>query len=770
MLSEIPGVNAEVDWPELRAVFARMNNWKAAGASGNILELFKYALLGEEDDEPSALRIVLLKLLNMMLKGGYIAEILQVSLLITVPKKGDLSDRNNHRGISLIEPLSKILHTIIAGRINKGLEDLNRLCRAQAGFRRSEEALGHIVTLHDLCIRRRMAGLKTFILFLDMVKAYDRVPHWAFLLKAKRIGVRGQMLKLLENILKTANITVLDQEALPFHLDRGLGQGWPDSPDGFNIFVNDIMDKQVGVVLPGSVSAATGLETVIPGLLFADDGVILADSLEGMRAAIEVSEEWGGVNCMKFGISKCALMCVSDEQDQALDMQELKLRNFKLDNESIPVVEDYVYLGGKFSSDLKLDGMVKHRLHRANGAVMSIAPVLSNVKIPLSMRRLLALAFIQPTLTYGGELLGMRAAGLASPLQKVMNSALNKMIMGRERFQVRASADAIMIELGIPPIQACLDGARARAFAKYKISKSYVGSLYEGAAQGWVGQSNSWLVKNAPPLAMFNKIGKKFLVKANKAEFLSYDEVPPKMLSKKIKWVMAEKIWAKRDGTSLERYRENKYRETRGYIKGTAAAGVEFSKGYHRIFQMRCGGFTTGRRAARQYKINDLLECCFCCNTNVIGGETIGHFLLDCQAWEEERELLKPIMTIVKRLARENNATWFRDDLVSLLLGGIAVIDADTEATLGDLWSLGPHLGDDEYGTPLSRHVAGFLSAVDAQRTDLLYRAIVDGLEFGAEEVDMCDLLVETVAPTGSQSPDLCDLLVEEVEEDILLR
>ena len=144
--------------------------------------------------------------------------------------------------------------------------------------------------------------------------------------------------------------------------------------------------------------------------------------------------------------------------------------------------------------------------------------------------------------------------------------------------------------------------------------------------------------------------------------------------------------------------------------------------------------------------------------------------MLDCQAWEKERELLKPIMTIVKRLARENNATWFRDDLVSLLLGGIAVIDVDTEATLGDLWSLGPHLGDDEYGTPLSRHVAGFLSAVDAQRTDLLYRAIVDGLEFGAEEVDMCDLLVETDAPTGSQSSDLCDLLVEEVEEDILLR
>ena len=76
------------------------------------------------------------------------------------------------------------------------------------------------------------------------------------------------------------------------------------------------MDKQVGVALPGSVSAATGLETVIPGLLYADDGVILADSLDEMRAAIEVTEEWGNSNCMEFGISKCAVMCVGEEQDQ----------------------------------------------------------------------------------------------------------------------------------------------------------------------------------------------------------------------------------------------------------------------------------------------------------------------------------------------------------------------------------------------------------------------------------------------------------------------
>ena len=94
-----------------------------------------------------------------------------------------------------------------------------------------------------------------------------------------------------------------------------------------------------------------------------------------------------------------------------------------------------------------------------------------------------------------------------------------------------------------------------------------------------------------------------------------------------------------------------------------------------------------------------------------------------------------------------------------------AVSLTDTEATLGDLWSLGPALGNGEYGTPLSRHVAGFLSAVDAQRADLLYRAIVDGMESGEdvveEEMEMCDLLVDSEGRAGSRSPDLCDLLAE---------
>jgi hypothetical protein len=764
-LSELPGINTVLEYPELRRVLSSMNNWKGAGQSTLILELFKYSILEEDEDEPSVLTTVLLKVLNLMLQYGFIAEALRKSMVITLPKKGDLSDRSNHRGISLIEALSKILHTIIARRLDSGLEAANRYSRTQAGFRREEEALGQVVTLFDLCMRRLAAGLKTYILFGDMVKAYDRVPQWAFLLKAKRIGVQGAMHKLLEHILTTAKIMV-GRKGKSFSLNQGLGQGWPDSTVDYNIFVNDIMEGQMGVELPHSGGVK------IPGLLYADDSFILADSLDNMETGVSNFDAWASLNCQEFGISKCGLMVVSAVQDQELDMQELKARNLSLGQKLIPVVDSYLYLGVTLRCNLSLEGIVAYRVQKARGSVSTVAPVIANVRIPLAMRRLTLLAFILPGLIHGGELIGMRKGGLAKPLQDIMNNALRLIVTGRQQFQAQPSMTVVMLELGLPPVQACWNGSRARALAKYKNSRTFVAALYDGdqqAAQGWVGESKAWLTANAPSLEAFNVIGKQYLKKKGVAEFLDYDEVPAKMLARKVKWSSAEKFWASCRDVAYIRYIACKYRETRGYIKDTGTAG-QLSKGYHRIFQMRCGSFVTGRRIARQYQVEDLLSRCLCCEENLEGGESLGHFLLECPMWEEERAALEPVLVLVRKVAAENNITWPRELIVSLLLGGVAVIDEEREATLGELWSLGPILPSGDRDTPLCRHIAAFLTSVDDRRMNLVFRAMA-AASTGVEEesVEECDLLVGTpaanVATTaaggGEESEEECCLLSE---------
>jgi hypothetical protein len=138
--------------------------------------------------------------------------------------------------------------------------------------------------------------------------------------------------------------------------------------------------------------------------------------------------------------------------------------------------------------------------------------------------------------------------------------------------------------------------------------------------------------------------------------------------------------------------------------------------------------------------------------------------------WEEERAALEPVLVLVRKVAAENNITWPRELIVSLLLGGVAVIDEEREATLGELWSLGPILPSGDRDTPLCRHIAAFLTSVDDRRMNLVFRAMA-AASTGVEEesVEECDLLVGTpaanVATTaaggGEESEEECCLLSE---------
>ncbi|OMJ17876.1 hypothetical protein AYI69_g7262 [Smittium culicis] len=65
----------------------------------------------------------------------------------------------------------------------------------------------------------------------------------------------------------------------------GVRQGCPASPILFDFFINDIFKGISGVEVPG-------LPNHIPGLLFADDAVVLADSAENLQTSLDAITVW----------------------------------------------------------------------------------------------------------------------------------------------------------------------------------------------------------------------------------------------------------------------------------------------------------------------------------------------------------------------------------------------------------------------------------------------------------------------------------------------
>jgi len=83
-----------------------------------------------------------LKCLHLLLNriwNGHSPNFWNKVSIVSVPKKGDLSDCNNYRGISLINNIIKILSKIVATRILTYCNDNNIIRPEQYGFRNKEE-------------------------------------------------------------------------------------------------------------------------------------------------------------------------------------------------------------------------------------------------------------------------------------------------------------------------------------------------------------------------------------------------------------------------------------------------------------------------------------------------------------------------------------------------------------------------------------------------------------------------------------------------------
>ena len=97
------------------------------------------------------------------------------SLIIPLPKKGNLKQCQNYRTISLISHPSKIMLQIILNRLKTKAEEL--LAEEQAGFRPDRSSVeqifyGQVIIEKHLQHQRHLFGN-----FIDFKKAFDRVWH-----------------------------------------------------------------------------------------------------------------------------------------------------------------------------------------------------------------------------------------------------------------------------------------------------------------------------------------------------------------------------------------------------------------------------------------------------------------------------------------------------------------------------------------------------------------------------------------------------------------
>ena len=629
------------------------------------------------DQEPSLfMTTALLNLLNCAWTTGTIGDDWVESIVVSLPKKGDLTDPGNYRGISLMSTCLKIACVILSRRINEAAEAARRFSPSQAGFRRLEECITHAACLVEAIQRRRLAGLPTFGLFIDLKKAYDMVPHEAVFAKMRRFGIRGRCYDFIVALYKRSTIRVRLGHGSgaaytePFDLERGVRQGCPLSCILFNIFINDLFDDipYPTVEIPRGTRTKPVLPTMgLAGLLFADDALGLASTREETCMLCDHITRWTETNEMKVGIGKCGIMeWGSDGVGGYSDESSLPDPDFDarlvIGGEAVPIVQEYLYLGVTITRTLAVADLLAPRLESGRKTVYSLAPFLRCPVIPLSDRMKVIQGVVLPRLLYGAELYGM-CRSLTDAMQRLLNTALRSMLrVGPWR---SLSSYALWKEFGMKPVCALAAGRRVRAFLKCFELSTWVHELvaepYRTKKWTWVTGVSRWTMQQCPKHSNLSR-----------AEWLQWQTWTPSLAKAHVESAITQReytlrLTGHRKRIETDWYSDGEYGLTPLHRPSVAYSPVS-NPGIALLIRARMGAIATVEVLLSMEKLpmgwNGRCPCCGAAVT-----EDIPHILLECSRYEPQRD--KFLSAMLSQLAEvDPDDTFDRRQKSFMLLGG----------------------------------------------------------------------------------------------------
>jgi hypothetical protein len=156
--------------------------------------------------------------------------------------KGDRSDLNNYRGISVLAPIAKLFEKCIAAQIFDYFESNKLFFVGQHGFRKNfscETAMHEIISEINSNLDKRLI---TMLLLIDFKKAFDVVNIDLLLLKFFHYGFDNNSIKLLKNYFSNRfqQIKIGQSFSDSAEITLGCPQGSTLAPLLFLVFINDL--------------------------------------------------------------------------------------------------------------------------------------------------------------------------------------------------------------------------------------------------------------------------------------------------------------------------------------------------------------------------------------------------------------------------------------------------------------------------------------------------------------------------------------------------
>ncbi|KAG0730593.1 Retrovirus-related Pol polyprotein from type-2 retrotransposable element R2DM [Chionoecetes opilio] len=276
--------------------------------------------------------------------------------------KGDRQDCNNYHGITLLSVPGKVLAHLLLTRIRSHLVKHQR--PQQSGFTPGKSTTDRILALRVLVERRREFRQGMLAANVDLKKAFDPVHRESLWDLLRLRGIPARTIDLITGLYSGTESAMKCGAGVSsfFPVNTGVRQGCVLAPSLFNACMDWVLDK---VVDQRDCGASIG-NTKITDLVFADDAVIFAESLEVLVMALEALHEEAKPLGLEVSWLKTKVQVFEDLLDEAV-------QTVHACGEDIEILESFTYIGSAVHNDGGSRQEVLRRIGIAHGVMDSLS-------------------------------------------------------------------------------------------------------------------------------------------------------------------------------------------------------------------------------------------------------------------------------------------------------------------------------------------------------------------------------------------------------------
>ncbi|WP_139158394.1 reverse transcriptase family protein, partial [Enterobacter cloacae complex sp. GF14B] len=317
---------------------------------------------------------VLARLFNRVMCEG-LPECWKLSTIVPIFKSGDPRIPGNYRTIMVGHTLTRLYASILEQKLSRWAENEGTRATGQAGFRRANSTLDHILMLRAIIEEGRASGKRMYCCFVDFQKAFDTVPRVRLMRRMQELGVPKEIIwgimALYGSVTRYVRTPKGDSDIV--HSTVGVKQGCPLSPTLFGMYLDEVSDYIDREGDRGAQLAGTW----IPLLLYADDIVLMSESPEGMQRHLDALHNFAEDSGLSVNLGKTKVMVFSTTPQWVKRLAPTLVYG----HDTVEYTDEYTYLGVVFTGPrFTLRRAAETRLSRAYAPLGGLERMCSQVQ------------------------------------------------------------------------------------------------------------------------------------------------------------------------------------------------------------------------------------------------------------------------------------------------------------------------------------------------------------------------------------------------------